>query len=72
MPATWLPCPTLSSGASPAGKVLAPINLLLQVVLGRSHLPLHLAGGGGTPLSLNEGWFRAIPVSKTPIIIPLP
>ncbi|KAG5588893.1 hypothetical protein H5410_039407 [Solanum commersonii] len=39
-------------------------NVLMQSKKTRS--------GGGIPLSLNEGWSGAIPVSKTPMITPFP
>ncbi|KAL3499451.1 hypothetical protein ACH5RR_038544 [Cinchona calisaya] len=31
-----------------------------------------IEGGGGIPSPLNDGWSGAIPVSKTPIMTPLP
>ncbi|PRQ17902.1 hypothetical protein RchiOBHm_Chr7g0200031 [Rosa chinensis] len=50
----------------------APINLLLHSDTLKSHLPFHLAGGGGIPAPLNEGWLGNTPPSSTPMITPFP
>ncbi|GER39429.1 phosphate import ATP-binding protein pstB [Striga asiatica] len=74
--AVWVPCPYPSTGkgeALPSWNARAPMTLLLHPNLSaRSHCPFQLAGGGGMPESLNEGWPGVIPPSINPTMTPLP
>ncbi|RWR97941.1 hypothetical protein CKAN_02741400 [Cinnamomum micranthum f. kanehirae] len=78
--AVCVPCPLSSDGEAgmllpsmalaPSTKDLAPMIFLLQAL--NSHFPFHFGGGEGIPTSLNDGWLGIAPLSKTPMITPLP